>query len=78
MSPLILQSNINLTEFKDLYPIHVFDLCKQKENLKWSVVDIKIKATFTKAVAANTIAYAVIISDKVAHLIADASVIFVV
>ena len=78
MSPLISQSNINPTEFKDLYPIHVFDLCKQKENLKGSVVDIQIKATFNEAVAANTIAYAVIISDKVAHLIADGSVISVV
>ena len=78
MSPLILQGNINPTEFKDLYPIYVFDLCKQKENLKGSVVDIQIKATFNEAVAANTIAYAVIISDKVAHLIADGSVISVV
>ena len=28
MSHLILQSNVNPTNFKDLYPIHVFDLCK--------------------------------------------------
>ena len=56
----------------------MFDLCRQNENLKGSVVDIQFKATFNEAVAANTIAYAVIISDKVAHLIADGSVISVV
>ena len=78
MGPFVTHCNMNPTEFKDLYPIHVFDVSKQRENLKGSVVDIQIQATFNEVVAANTVAYAVIISDKVAHLTADGSIISVV
>ena len=56
MDQLITQSNINPTEFKDLYPIHVFDLTNQGEDLKGSQVDIQIRATFNEPVPENTMA----------------------
>src|SRR5688572_2134492 len=64
MDQLITQSNITPSDYKDLYPLMVFDVSKQSEKLKSSVVDIQIKAVFNEAVAAGTQAYAVIISDK--------------
>ena len=42
----------------------VFDVTKQSEKLKNSVTDIQIKAQFPANVAANTEAFAVVISDK--------------
>ena len=68
MDQLITQSNINPTEFKDLYPIHVFDLTDQGEDLNGSQVDIQIRATFNEPVPADTMAYAVLISDKVLYM----------
>ena len=49
----------------------VFDVSKQSEKLKSSVVDIQIKAIFNTAVAAETQAYAVIISDKLLNFQSD-------
>jgi len=42
----------------------VFDVTKQSEKLKNSMTDIQIKAQFSENVAANTEAFAVVISDK--------------
>ena len=47
MSELITQSNITPSDYKTPYPLFTFDVSKQKEKLKSSVVDIKIKANFT-------------------------------
>ena len=52
------------SDCKTLYPLFTFDVIKQKEKLKSSVVDIKTKAHFTENVPANTRAFAVVISDK--------------
>jgi len=41
----------------------VFNVTKQSEKLKNSVTDIKIKAQYS-ATAANTEAFAIVISDK--------------
>src|SRR5688572_6498277 len=71
MDQLITQSNITPDDYKDLYPLMVFDVSKQSEKLKSSVVDIQIKASFNTAVAAGTQAYAVIISDKLLKLQSD-------
>src|SRR5688572_3412074 len=71
MDQLITQSNIRQDEYKDLYPLMVFDVSKQSEKLKSSVVDIQIKAIFNAAVAARTQAYAIIISDKLLKLQSD-------
>ena len=79
MDELISNPGINPTEFKDLYPLYVFDVTKQSEKLKTSVSDIHIKANFGDDPAgannppANTIAYAVIISDRLFHFVSDGS-----
>ena len=49
----------------------VFDVSKQSERMKSSVVDIQIKVIFNAAVAANTQAYAVLISDKLLKFQSD-------
>src|SRR5678815_4003613 len=71
MNQLITQSNITPADYKDLYPLMVFDVSKQSEKLKSSVVDIQIKVIFNTAVAAGTQAYAVIISDKLLKFQSD-------
>ena len=71
MDELITQSNITPSDFKDLFPIMVFDVSKQSERLKSSVVDIQIKATFNAAVAADTEAFAVVISDRLLNFQSD-------
>ena len=54
MYELITQSNITPSDYKTLYPVFTFDVSKQKEKLKSSVVDIQIKANFIENVPANT------------------------
>ena len=48
MDELITQSNITPSDYKTVYPLFVFDVSKQKENLKSSIVDIQIKAFVLK------------------------------
>jgi len=50
MNDLITHSNITPADFRDLFPLMVFDVSKQSERLKSSVVDVQIKATFNAAV----------------------------
>ena len=64
MDEFITQCNITSSDYKTLYPIFTFDISKQKEKLKFSVVDIQIKANFTEIVSANTRPFALAISDK--------------
>ena len=64
MDELLIQSNITLKDYKTLYPPFTFDVSKQKEKLKSSVVDIQIKANFTENVPANTRPFSLVISDK--------------
>ena len=71
MDELITQSNITTSDYKTLYPIFTFDAKKQKERLKSSVVDIQINANFTENVAANTRAFALVISDKMLSFQSD-------
>ena len=78
MDELITQSNITPSEYKTLYPLFTFDVSKQKEKLKSSVVDIQIKAKFTENVLANTRAFALIISDKMLSLQSDGNKMSVV
>ena len=79
MDELVSNCGINPTEFKNLYPLYVFDVTKQSEKLKTSVSDIHIKAFFDNDPAGvnnppvNTIAYAVIISDRLFHFVSDGS-----
>ena len=78
MDELVSNSGINPPDFKSLYPLFVFDVSKQSEKLKTSVSDIHIKAFFDAAPVgvnppANTMAYAVIISDRLFHFVSDGS-----
>ena len=80
MDELISNSGIDPINYKSLFPLYVFDVTKQSEKLKTSVSDIHIKASFNPAPAgvgdnppANTIAYAVIISDRLFHFVSDGS-----
>ena len=71
MDQLITQSGITPSDFRDLFPIMVFDVSKQTERLKSSVVDVKIKATFGANVPADTQAFAVLIADRIVNLQSD-------
>ena len=74
MDELISNSGINPINYKNLYPLFVFDVTKQSEKLKTSVSDIHIKASFNgDNPQADTIAYAVIISDRLQHFVSDGS-----
>jgi len=57
-------SKISPADYKELFPMFVFDVTKQREKLKNSVTDIQIKAQFSANVPSNTEAFAVVISDK--------------
>ena len=78
MDQLVTQSNITPSDFKDLFPIMVFDVSKQSERLKSGVVDIQIKATFNTAVPAGTEAFAVVVSDKMLNFQSDGAKMSVV
>ena len=71
MDEIITQSNITYSDYKTLYPIFTFDVSKQNEKLKSSVVDIQIKANFIENVPANTRAFALVISVKMLSLQSD-------
>ena len=79
MDELVSNCGIDPIEFKNLYPLYVFDVTKQSQKLKTSVSDIHVKASFNPDPAgvanppANTIAYAVIISDRLFHFVSDGS-----
>ena len=74
MDELISNSGINPVNYNNLYPLFVFDVTKQSEKLKTSVSDIHIKASFNgDNPQAETIAYAVIISDCLFHFVSDGS-----
>ena len=64
MDVLVSNFNFNPLEFTDLYPLFVFDISKQSERLKYSTINIQIKAFFDNNVDAGTEVYAVIISDR--------------
>ena len=74
MDELVSNHNINPVDYVNLYPLFLFDVTKQSEKLKTSVSDIHIKATFNNNNPPNnTIAYAVIISDRLFHFVSDGS-----
>ena len=78
MDELITRSNISPVDYKTLYPLFVFDVSKQPEKLKSSVVDVQIRAVFSEAVPAGTQAYAVVISGKLLTFQSDGSKMSVV
>ena len=65
-------SGINPMAFKELTPLFVFNVSKQSERLNHGVVDITVEMQFAaNAVAANTSAYALVISDRRLKLQSD-------
>ena len=73
MDELISNPGIDPIAYKTLFPLFVFDVTKQSEKLKTSVSDIHIKATFNGNPGNDTMAYAVIISDRLFHFVSDGS-----
>ena len=73
MDELVSNCGINPQEYKTIYPLFVFDVTKRSEKLKTSVSDIHIKASFGNNPGINTMAYAVIISDRLFHFVSDGS-----
>ena len=84
MDELVSNPGIDPNNYKHIYPLYLFDVSKQSEKLKTSVSDIHIKAFFNPAPAppgaaapenppADTMAYAVIISDRLFHFVSDGS-----
>ena len=71
MDELISNPNITPMEYKNLYPLFLFDVSKQSEKLKYSTTDIQIKMHFSAGTPINTIAYAVIISDRLISFQSD-------
>ena len=73
MDELVSNSGIDPMSYKDLFPLFLSDVSKQSEQLKTSVSDIHIKASFDGGPGNNVIAYAVIISDRLFHFVSDGS-----
>ena len=67
------QTNISPIDFKDLYPLHVIDLSKQPERTKYGVMDMNLRAIFSKEVPDNTQAYSLVISDRILNFQSDGS-----
>ena len=78
MSELISNPNFTPAEYKTLYPLFLFDVSKQSENLKYSTTDIQIKADFNANVDAGTEVYAVTISDRLINFQPDGNKMSVV
>ena len=71
MDELVSSPNITPADYRDLYPLFLFDVSKQSEKLKYSTTDIQIKMYFSMGIPANTEAYAITISDRLINFQAD-------
>ena len=61
----------NVSAFKKLFPIIVFDVRHQSDKLKSGIADISINFKFSANVPVNTTAYAVTLSDRMYKLNSD-------
>ena len=71
MDELVSSPNITPADYRNLYPLFLFDVSKQSEKLKYSTTDIQIKVHFNPGLVANTQVYAVIISDRLINFQSD-------
>ena len=71
MDELVSSPNINPSDYRELYPLFLFDVSKQSEKLKYSTTDIQVKMDFSAGIPAYTEAYAVIISDRLINFQSD-------
>ena len=81
MHELLTQSNIIPNDYKTLFPLFTFDVSKQKEKLKSSVVDIQIKTNLTENVSCqhkSTRAFTLVISYNMLSFQSDGNKMSVV
>ena len=71
MDELVSNPNITPLDYKNLYPLFLFDVSKQSEKLKYSTTDIQIKMHFSTDPPAGTQAYGGIISDRLINFQSD-------
>ena len=71
MNYLVSNPNFTPAEYNDLYPLFVFDVTKQSERLQHSTTDIQINVDFDPNPPANTIGYAILLSDRLAKFQSD-------
>ena len=58
-------TGVDVKDYKDLYPLYVFDATRQVETVgNSSVLDISINMTFNEAIPNATQAFALVISDR--------------
>ena len=61
---MITSTCVDAMTYKSLFPIIMFDVSKQSEKLKSAVTDITLDIKFKENPAANSVAHAVVISDR--------------
>ena len=61
---MISDCSIDADDFKNLFPLFVFDVSRQIDKLKDSVVDVSVRMEFGVAIPADTSAFALTISDR--------------
>ena len=68
-----------IDDFKELYPLLVFDVSKKRERLKNSPIDIRRRASFKEEIPVESkcYVYSLILSDKLITLKSDGSKMFV-
>ena len=71
INELISNPCIGADEYKNLYPLFLFDVSKQSERLKYSTTDIQVKVVFDGNPDPGTEGYAVIISDRLINFQSD-------
>ena len=71
-------SNLTPAEYKNLYPLFLFDVSKQSEKLKYSTTDIQIKTYFNTELDPGTQALAVTIRDRLINFQSDGNKMSVV
>ena len=71
MDELVSNPNITPSDYRNLYPLFLFDVSKQSEKLKYSTTDIQVKIFFSEGIPANTQVYGVIISDRLINFQSD-------
>ena len=71
MDELVSSPSITPSDYRELYPLFLFDVSKQRYKVKYSTTDILVKMHFNANVPANTQAYAVVISDRLINFQSD-------
>ena len=64
-------TQVNISAFKKIFPIIVFDVRHQSEEIKKGIANISLNFKFSDNVPANTMAYAVTLSDRMYKLNSD-------